>query len=160
MVEVALLAALALLTLGVIGSLVPMVPGPLLSLFGIYGYWWSTGYTEPGWVFLLVATLVGLFALTVEFAAGALSAKAGGASWRTTAIASVVGIALFFVTGPVGLLLGVVGTVFALEFWRSQDVERSGRTAVYTTIGMLASTAAQVLLTGVLLAAFVLVVVV
>ncbi|MFC6905368.1 DUF456 domain-containing protein [Halalkalicoccus tibetensis] len=158
MVEVALLLAVALLVCGVLASFVPLAPGALLSLAGIYGYWWATGYSEPGTVFLVVATFVGLGTLALDYLASALSTRAGGASWKTTAIAAVVGLALLPFTGPVGAVVGVALAVFALEFKSTGDLEGSLRTAWYTLLGILLSKGLQVLLTGTLLVGFLFVV--
>lgn len=158
MVGTALVIALALLACGMLASFVPLVPGALLSLAGIYYYWWASGFAEPGTLFLVAATLLGIATLALDYLSSAISATAGGASLRTAAIAGVVGLSLLLLTGPVGALIGVVIAVFALEFERSGDLERSLRTAVYTTIGMLASTAMQVVLTGALLVGFLIVV--
>lgn len=158
MVEVALLLAVALLVCGVLASFVPLAPGALLSLAGIYGYWWATGYSEPGTVFLVVATFVGLATFTLDYLASALSTRAGGASWKTTAIAAVVGLALLPFTGPAGAVVGVALAVFALEFESTGDLEASLRTAWYTLLGILLSKGLQVLLTGALLVGFLLVV--
>lgn len=147
MVELLTLAAVALLVLGVVGSVVPLLPGPLLSLAGVYLYWWASEYTEPSTLVLVVLTLVGLLALVVNYFAGAVSARAGGASLGTTLLAAVGGIVLFFVAGPLGIILGVVGAVFAVEFYRHRDASRGAKTAIYTAIGMLASTVVQFLLT-------------
>ncbi|WP_122088513.1 DUF456 domain-containing protein [Halalkalicoccus subterraneus] len=156
MVEVAFALAIALLVCGVIGSIVPLVPGALLSLAGIYGYWWATGYTEPGAIFLVAATVLGLAAFGLDYLASAISARAGGAGWRTTALAAVVGLVLLVTTGPIGMLVGVAGVVFVMEFERSGDLEASARNALYTALGTLASEAIQVLLTGALLVGFLL----
>lgn len=158
MVELALVVAVALLGGGVLASFVPLAPGALLSLAGIYYYWWATGYAEPGTAFLVAATFVALATLALDFLASALSTRAGGASWKTTGIAAVVGLALLVLTGPVGAVAGVVLAVFALEFERSGEFERSLRTAWYTLLGILLSKGLQVLLTGALLVGFLLVV--
>lgn len=149
--------ALALLVVGVVGSVAPLVPGALASLAGVYLYWWSTGYADPGPVVLAALTLVGLLTLAVDWGGGAMAARAGGASALTTGVAAAVGVVLFFVTGPVGLLVGVAGTVFALEFYRNQNAQQSARAALYATVGVLASNVVQVLLTGSMLVVFVLV---
>lgn len=159
MVEFLTIVAVALLVLGVVGSVVPLLPGPLLSLAGIYLYWWSSGYTEPGLLLLVALTVIGLLALIANYFAGAVSARAGGASLVTTLLASVAGIGLFFVVGPLGIVLGVVITVFAVEFYRHRDAMRGAKTAVYTAVGMLASTVVQFLLTLSILVALVLVIV-
>ncbi len=46
---------------------------------------------------------------------------AGGASNWTAALAGVVALVLYVVTGPLGILLGVAGTVFVVEFYRQED---------------------------------------
>lgn len=160
MAELLALVAVALLVIGVVGSVVPLLPGPLLSLAGVYCYWWQSGYTEPGVLVLAALTLVGLLAIAANYFASMISARAGGASLGTAILAAVAAIALFFVAGPLGIVLGVVVTVFAVEFYRHRDAERSAKTAVYTAIGMLASTVVQFLLTFSMLVALVLVIVI
>lgn len=155
MVEYAFAVAMVLLVAGVVGSVVPLVPGPLLSIGGVVGYWWSTGYSEPGAAAVAALVLVGVAAFVVETAASAISARAGGASWTVTAVAGVVGVVLLFLTGPVGMVLGVGATVFLLEVGRHDDVSRGLRTAGYTTIGILGSTVLQVLFTFLMLVGFV-----
>jgi uncharacterized protein YqgC (DUF456 family) len=160
MSELMLLIALVLLVVGVIGSVVPLLPGALLSLTGVYLYWWSTGFTDPGLLTLVTLTVIGLGTFLVDFFGGAISARAGGASLVTTGLAAVVGLVLIFVMGPLGLLIGIAGTVFLAEFYRHHDAKSSARTALYATIGVLASTVAQLLLTVTMLVVFVLVVVI
>ena len=159
MVELLTLIAVALLVAGVVGSVVPLLPGPLLSLVGVFCYWFQSGYTEPGLFLLAVLTLIGVLAVVAEYFSGAISARAGGASLVTTVLAAVVGVVLFFVAGPLGIVCGVVATVFAVEFYRHRDAERGVRTALYTVVGMLASTVVQFLLTLTMLVTMVLVVV-
>ncbi|MFC7165651.1 DUF456 domain-containing protein [Halospeciosus flavus] len=158
MVDVLLVAVVVLLVAGVVGTVTPLVPGALLSLAGVVLYWWSTGYTAPG--LLLLATLVAvcLGTLLVDFFGGAIGAGAGGASRRTVAIAALVGMLLLFVAGPVGLVLGLAGTVFGLEYYRHEDAGKSARAAGYATVAVLASAVVQILLLGSVLVAMLLVV--
>ncbi|WP_246983136.1 DUF456 domain-containing protein [Halorientalis marina] len=152
--------SIALAFLGVVGSAVPLIPGSLLALSGVYLHWWATGYTDPTLVPLAALTLLGLLILAIDWLGGALSAKVSGASNLTTALAGVAGFLLFFVAGPFGILFGVSGTVFLSEFRRTGDGSGSARTATYTTIAMLASTVAQVALTALLFLGHLLVVLV
>ncbi|SDR07375.1 DUF456 domain-containing protein [Natronobacterium texcoconense] len=154
MVEVVAILAVALLVAGIAGTLIPLVPGGLLSLAGLYLYWWDSGFAEPGSVALVVLTTLGVLTLLAEFFGGSIAAKAGGASWTTTGAAMVVGIVLMIVTGPFGLLIGLFGTVFVLEYVQNGDVDGSARSAVYATVGILASTAVQFLLTASILLGF------
>lgn len=158
MVDLALAAAVALLVAGVVASVVPVVPGGLLALAGVWGYWWATGWGHPGAWFVAAATLVALTAVVVDLSAAAVSAKAGGASTTTAVLAAAVGAVLFVVASPVGGLLGVLGTVFLVEVYRGASVRAGGRTALVTVVGLLASNVVQALLTGSVLAGFLLVV--
>lgn len=154
MVDAVSLVAIALLVGGIVGTVVPLVPGGLLSVVGVVLYWWNSGFTEPGTVSLFVLTSLGVLTLLIEFFGGSIAARAGGASWTTTAAAAVVGIVLMVVTGPFGLLIGLFGTVFLLEYVRGGDIDGSTRSAFYATVGILASTATQVLLTTAILFGF------
>jgi uncharacterized protein YqgC (DUF456 family) len=145
--------ALGLLVLAVAGAVLPLLPGALLSFAGIVLYWFSTGYTEPSTSVVVVLSVVALGTAAVDYFGGALAAKAGGASTLSTILASVVGVVLLFLTGPVGLILGVAGTVFAAEYWRNRDATKSAQATLYAVVGILASTVAQVLATLSLLVA-------
>lgn len=151
-----LYVTLLLLVAGILASFVPLVPGGGLSMAGVGYYWYVTG--DPGPVVLVALLGLGLLALVFDWLAGALAANVGGASLRTTAIAAVVTLPLLLVLGPLGLLVGTAGTVFALEYHRHGGVEKSLRAAAYATVGLLASTAMQVLTTGAVLVGFLLVV--
>ncbi|WP_254764617.1 DUF456 domain-containing protein [Natrinema marinum] len=154
MVEVITVIAIALLLGAIVGAAVPMVPSGLLSLAGLGLYWWGAGFAELSSITFAVLVSIALITALVEFFGGSIAAKAGGASWLTAAAAAVVGIVLMLVTGPVGLLVGLFGTVFALEFVREGELEGSARSALYTTVGTLASTVVQVLLTASILFGF------
>ena len=143
--------AVALLAAGVVGSVLPLVPGGLLSTVGVLYYRWVADF--PPLVTALLVTL-GLFGLAVDWFGGAISARAGGASLWTTAAAAVGGLALAVVLGPLGLMIGVFAVVFALEFRRHGEAERGARTAAYATAGILVSTVTQVLVTVTMLAVF------
>jgi uncharacterized protein YqgC (DUF456 family) len=154
MVDLVTVAALALLAAGVAGCVVPAVPGPPLSLAGVYVGWWGSGYSEPGTVLLGALTLFGVLAIAADFAADVVSARIGGASLTTSVVAGVVGVLAIVLVGPVGSLLGVVATVFVLEYRRHADAVRGAKTAGVVVLGMLGSTAIQVLLTGSMLVAY------
>lgn len=153
-----LFVAVGLLVAGVIASVVPFVPGGLLSIVGVGYYWYATG--EPTGIALFGLLALGVLTLVFDYLGGAISTHLGGASLRTTAIAAVAAIAFGIVLGPLGAVLGIAAAVFALEFYRHGDVSRGLRTAAYATVGMLASAAMQVLLTATALVAFLAIVVV
>lgn len=140
-----------LLLAGVVGSVLPGLPGASFSIAGVLFYWWQSGFSRPGLPLLTGLLGLGVLALLADWFGGAAAAKAGGASTTTTVAAAAVGFVLLFVAGPIGVVVGIGGTVFALEFREHGDAEASLRAALYTTAGMLASAALQALLTGAVL---------
>jgi uncharacterized protein YqgC (DUF456 family) len=154
MVEVVTIVAIISVVLGVLGSVLPMLPGAPLSLAGVYLYWWASGYADPGLLVLIGLTALGLLAIVAEYAGGAVSATFGGAARSTVLVATVVGIIALFLSGPLGLVVGVAGTVFCAEFYRHRDPRQGARAAGYAVIGVLASSVVQVLLTVTILVAF------
>lgn len=147
--------AFVLLVAGVVASLLPGVPAPLLSLAGVVLYWWSTGYAEPGAVALVALVGVGLLALAADWLGGAVAARVGGASNRTAILAGLAGLLLLPVAGPVGIVAGSAGTVFVLEYLKGRDAGTSARAAGAYVLGAFASAAVQFLLTLAMLLAVV-----
>jgi hypothetical protein len=126
-----------LLILGIVGSFTPAVPGALLSGAGIFIYWWSTGYTEPGTLFITI------------------TAKIGGASNKTSFMASIAGVLGFiFLGGPLGVLIAVGGTVFIREYLKHGKMQKARKSALYSALGFFASAFMQALITSFLLIAF------
>ncbi|WP_435096764.1 DUF456 domain-containing protein [Halarchaeum sp. P4] len=149
------LVAFALLALGMVGSVLPLLPSGITSLAGVGVYWWHTG--DPGTLALAALVVLCLVATVVDWFGGALGANAGGASTRTTVVAAAVGLLCLPLGGPIGVIAGVAGTVFALEYRRHGDRDVGLRTAAYATAAVLASALVQLLLTGVVFAAVLLV---
>jgi uncharacterized protein YqgC (DUF456 family) len=149
------IVAVALLIAGVVGCVVPVLPGPPLSLAGVYLYWWGSGFTEPGVALLATLTLLGLLATVADVGAEVVSARIGGASMTTSLVAGAVGIVLFVLLTPIGALLGVVAVVFVLEYRRHSDAAQGAKAAGAVVIGILGSVVVQVVLTASMLLAFV-----
>lgn len=107
-----LLALLALLfsLAGIVGCIVPVIPGVVLSYCGLLWAWgasWSQLSTTAVWLWLLVAVVV---TLADYFLPGWMTRRFGGS--RAGALGATVGVlvGLFFV--PWGIVLGpFVGAV-------------------------------------------------
>lgn len=131
--------AALLMVAGLVGAVVPLLPGiPLI--FG--GIWLLAGvdhYRHLGLGWLLSIGLVGAVGLSMDLLAGALGAKRLGASPRAVwgALAGTV-IGMFF--GLPGLLLGpFVGAVLG-ELASGNSVLRSAHVGVGTWIGFIFGT--------------------
>jgi uncharacterized protein YqgC (DUF456 family) len=138
--------ALLVLLAAVVSAFVPGLPTGIVSLVGVSLYWWSTGFVEPDGLVLAVLVVVCLLALCADWFGGLVAAKVGGASTLTTVVAGGVGLALLFVTGPVGMILGSASVVFALEYRKHRDAGGSAVAAGAYVVGFFASAVVQAFL--------------
>ena len=140
--------AVGLALVGVLGTLVPLVPGALLSLGGVYLYWWSTGYSDPGTLFIIFTVILTIMALLLDWFSGAITAKMGGASNKTSFMAGIAGIFGFiFLGGPVGVIIAVGGTVFLREYMKTGNARDARKAGIYSAIGVFASAFMQAAIT-------------
>jgi uncharacterized protein len=126
--EPILWVTLLVMFLGLLGSVLPGLPGVPLIFAAVLVYAYVTGFEVVG---ALVLVLLGLFAL-LAFVADLLfttygARRFGASNWGTIggAIGALVGAllgALFFGVGAVfGLLVGSVAGVFAGEYLRRRE---------------------------------------
>lgn len=144
-------AAIVLLVICTASSFVPFVPSGVLAALTVVGYAYTTGFTEPSLAVLVALVLVSLLASAVELLSGMVSGRLGGASTRTVVGGTLVGIALLFVMGPIGLVVGVGGTVFLVSLYEDSSKPRvAAKRSAFAVVGVLASSVVQaVILAGV-----------
>ncbi len=153
--EPANLIILLLLIGGVLGSIAPAVPGAVLSLLATAVY--ITTSPDPSLIYILFSLTIAGFALAADWFAGVVAAKYGGASTKTSFMAGIAGIiGFFFLGGPVGMTALVIGTVYIREYLIHGDKQMSGKSALYSGIGVLGSTVIQTFLTLTVLAVYIL----
>lgn len=145
------LLAFGLLVAGIVGSALPKVPGPLISLAGVYTYWWASDFAEPSTALVVVVTILIVLVVIGGFFEEIIAARLGGASGWSATVAGVVGFACFFVTGPIGMLVGSAITVFVLEYRRQRDAKASATAATAVVLATIGSTLVKLLVTVILL---------
>ncbi len=141
--------AIASLVVWTASSFLPFVPSGVLAALTVLGYAYTTGFTEPSLTVLIALVLVSLVASAVELLSGILSGKLGGASTRTVVGGTLVGIVLLFVLGPIGLVVGLGGTVFVVSLYENTAEPReAARKSAYAVVGVLASSFVQAVILG------------
>lgn len=125
-----------LMCTGLLGTLLPAVPGAALILAGALVHALFTEFDPIGpWRLVILAGLAGI-AYLVDYAAGALGAQRfGGSGWAVLGAVAGALVGLFF--GIPGLILGPILGAVAAEWLRSRDAETSVRTGVGTALGLL-----------------------
>ena len=116
--SVALTVVAALLVaVGLVGVVVPVIPGLLLVLSGI-GLWAVPRGDAVGWTVLGVAVAVVALGTVAKYALPGKRMRAAGVPARTLLAGGVLGILGFFVVPLVGLVLGFVLGVYLAELAR------------------------------------------
>jgi uncharacterized protein YqgC (DUF456 family) len=99
------LVAAILVVVGLIGTVLPALPGVPLLFCGLLLAAWTDGFAHVGAFTLFVLGVLTVIALGIDFVAGMLGAKKVGAS-RYAVIGAALGTLLGLVFGLPGLLLG------------------------------------------------------
>lgn len=136
---------LILFLVGIIGTLVPAVPGVGLIWLGIAVYAVATHFEEVGLSGLIALGALSLLASAASYAGGILAAKAAG-SRRWAVIGAGVGAVLGLMLGNVvGLLVGGFAGAFLGAAWESRQAGMAVRAATITVVGILMGTVLQFL---------------
>jgi uncharacterized protein YqgC (DUF456 family) len=133
----------ALFLAGLLGSVVPWLPGPLLILVGAVVWAVATDFARIGPGRLIVLTALALLSYSLKFVAVAAGARRyGGTRWGL--IGAVVGavVGLFF--GLPGLLLGPMVGAVAGELLRGADLAEGLRSGYGAAVGLLAGIVADI----------------
>jgi uncharacterized protein YqgC (DUF456 family) len=135
--------AVAMVVVGLIGVVMPALPGHMLILAGLIVGAWAEGFTRVGVWTLVVLAVIALASYGVDFVAVALGAKHLGASPRAMTGAALGTLAgLFF--GLPGVIVGpFVGAVIG-ELTTNRDVVKAGKSGVAAWIGFAIGTAVKV----------------
>lgn len=146
--------ALLAVAVGIVGIVVPVLPGSLLILGALLAWAIAVGETAA-WAVFAVATTLLVVGTVVKYLVPGRRMKSAGVPSSTLFLGAVAGIVGFFVVPVVGLPLGFVLGVYAAEQHRLGATE-----ARRTTVAALKAVGLSILIemTAALLAAVVLVV--
>ncbi len=131
--------AVLMVVVGIVGTVLPALPGVVLVFAGIALAAWIDGFTViSGWTVGLLAVLAAI-GFAIDYVAQMMSAQRAGATPLGIAGAAVGTIAGIF-AGLIGLLfMPLVGAAIG-EFIAHRDALRAGRVGVATWVGLLVGT--------------------
>ena len=137
--------AVAMIIIGVAGTVLPALPGAALVFGGIALAAWIDSFAEiSGWTVGVVAVLA-VLAFAADYVAAMLGAKKAGAS-RLAIVGAALGTIAGVFTGFVGLLfMPLVGAAIG-EYIADRNLMRAGTVGIATWIGLLLGTAVKVAL--------------
>lgn len=113
---VEVLVALAI-AVGLVGVIVPVLPGSLLVLAAVLFWAWDLG-VATGWIVFAVATTFIALGSIVKYVVPGRRLKENGIPGSTLVLGGVLGVVGFFVIPVVGLVIGFVVGVYLAELRR------------------------------------------
>lgn len=154
--------AYILMALGVLGTVAPVLPGPVLIWLGALVWAWADGFYRIGWGTLTVLGGLAALAWGADILFSTVVSRRAGASWYAIlgAIAGGVVGALLLSFIPIlgallGALLGAVAGMWAVEYWRKGSTEAATTAVRGYLVGVLSATVVKTMIAFVMLAIFV-----
>jgi len=135
-----LVVAWLILTVAIVGSVLPMLPGPPIAYLAVLLLDWRAGWVLSGREHLVVVGVITI-ATVLDFIVPAMGAKRYGASRLGTRM-SLVGMLVGLVFPPWGLFLGAAAGAVAGELMAG----KRDREALRAAFGVLAGTVAGTML--------------
>lgn len=121
-----------LMLVGLLAIFLPVVPDILLIWAAALGYGLLVGWGESGpWMFAAI-TVLGLLGGVTEAWVSSAGARKAGASVQAIVVGVIAGAIGFFVFPPLGMIGGLLGGTFVVEYLRVNDARQAAR----ATLGM------------------------
>ena len=130
------LVAGVLMAAGLIGAVVPLIPGTPLVFAGALIYALASDFTPVGAGRLGILLVLGVAGWAIEHIAGALGARRAGGG-RAAVVGAVLGTIVGLAFAPLGLLLGPIAGAIGGELLSGRDPAGSVRTGVGTAVGIV-----------------------
>jgi uncharacterized protein YqgC (DUF456 family) len=148
--------AVVLVVIGLVGIVVPALPGTVLIFAGLALGAWADGFTRVGVATIVVLGVLAALSYGIDFFAAALGVKRLGAS-RQAMAGAALGTLFGMVFGLPGLVIGPFAGALVGELLVNRDWRRAGRMGLAAwlgfVIGMIAKVAVAFLMIGIFLAA-------
>lgn len=152
-----------LIFLGLVGSVIPLIPGPLLIWLGAFAWSWGDGFQHIGWFMLTVLGILALLTWGIDLLMSTAFNRRVGASWKTMIGSFGGGIAgglLLTIEIPVvgtliGAFLGSMVGVWLVELWVKRDRRAAIRAVRAYISSSILSSILEVTLTLIMVGLFV-----
>lgn len=140
-----LLLAVVLVVAGMLGLVLPALPGAPLIFAGLLLAAWSENFAYVGFWTLAVLAVLAALTYAVDFWATMFGAKKFGAS-RRAVIGAILGLLVGIFLGFLGVIFGpFIGAVIG-ELSARRNLEQAARAGVGATIGVVLGAALKIAL--------------
>lgn len=132
----ALIIAIILFVAGILGTVLPFLPGAALIYIGMLIYGIMTKFVALDWMFFIIQAVLLIFVFLVDYWATAFGTKRFGGS-KQAAWGAIIGTIAGIFFGPLGIIIGpFLGAVIA-EIIRGTEFKQTIRVGIGTIVGFL-----------------------
>ena len=143
------------LAVGIVGVVLPVLPGSLLLVAGAVLIAWADGFVRVGWGTIILSAVIGGMIWLVDLAGAALGARVAKAS-KWAVVGASVGLIVGLFLGLPGIILGPAVGAIAFEYARDPDTRRALRAGMGAFLGFLLGSVVKVALAMVVVGVIVL----
>lgn len=150
---VILVIATLLVVVGIVGTVVPVLPGVLLVFGGLWLAAFAQDFSRVGLVGLSIIGVLAALSFAIDFFATVMGAKRVGASPKALAGAALGGFVGIFLGLP-GILLGPLAGAMLGELAARGGWKQATKVGVGTTLGLLFAAVAKLVIAFLMVGAF------
>lgn len=129
--SIANLILLGIMIVGLLGLLIPIIPGLVIIWLASLAYGIGVGFQTPGWIFFIILTVIMVVGSVVDNIVMGHQAHRTGASWISVLLAMIFGLVGTFILPIIGGFLGALAALFVAEWIR----RKNWREAITATTG-------------------------
>ncbi|WP_422107078.1 DUF456 domain-containing protein [Winogradskyella sp.] len=134
-----IILALLLMLLGILGSFLPVIPGPLTSWAGFLVLHFTEGI-QLSQTFLIVTLIIALFIYVLDYIIPAIGTKRFGGS-KAGMIGTTLGLLIGLLSPiPFGIIIGPFVGALVGEMIHRNDIGKALKAAFGSFLGFIAST--------------------
>ncbi|MDF9407339.1 MAG: hypothetical protein A4E52_00254 [Pelotomaculum sp. PtaB.Bin013] len=137
---VGIVIAVVFFTAGIIGTIMPVLPGAPLIWLGMLIYGIFVKFNNMSWLFFAGQGLVVALVFLIDYLAGVWGVKRYGGSKAAVWGSVIGGILGILLLGPFGLIFGPFIGAVAGELYRKSDLNKAFQVGIGTLIGFLGGT--------------------
>ena len=153
--EVVLVLTFLIMLVGLIGTVLPILPGTIRIFAGAFLYALVDGFQVVGWPTLVVLGILAAVATTADLWASSIGAKIGGASGWSVVIGLLAGLVGFVIFNLPGAIIGAILGVLLTEVVRVGDWRQALKAGSGWVVGWILSTVVQLGIGLIMVAIFV-----
>lgn len=142
-----------LVLIGLVGVVIPALPGLPLAFIGMWLAAWAGGYQEIGVVTLVALGVLTLLSLAIDLLSTLFGAKRVGAS-KLAVFGAAVGTLLGLFFGVIGIFIGPFVGALLGEYVHGRRIGQATRVGFGTWLGIILGTALKIALAFAMLGLF------